>query len=90
MFLLAGMGLELERQFYHRTGRRVGGWAGRLWTWSWLLLCGYSITRGVAESGFLGGVRRSFEEDRAASPVEWVLYAAGVRPHPSSPLSRAE
>lgn len=86
MFLLTGLGLEAERQFHRWTGRRVSGWSGRIWTWAWFTFCGYFMMRGVAEIGWLGGIRQVFEEDRRTSPVEWVLYLAGARPHPSLPL----
>lgn len=86
MFLLTGLGMELERQFYRIMGRRVGGWTGRVWTWAWFTFCGYFMMRGVAEIGWLGGIRRVFAEDRRTSVVEWVLYLCGTSPHPSIPV----
>lgn len=85
-FLLAGLGGELERRFYRLTGKRVGGWPGRIWATSWFFLCTVILAKGLAESGYLGGVRRAYEEDRTISVVEWGLYALGIRPHPAKAL----
>lgn len=82
-FLLSGDGVEAERQFRRCTGKRVGGWAGRIWAWIAMLCCGYFMMRAMAEMGWLGGVRRCFFEDRRMSIVEWGLYIGGVRSHPS-------
>lgn len=86
MFLLIGVGLESERQYKRLTGKRVEGWAGRAWCWAWCLFCGSFMMRGLAEVGWLGGIRRTLAEDRTSSAVEWVLSAAGKRPHPFLPL----
>ncbi len=36
-FLLSGVGTFLEIAFKRITGRKVGGWVGRIWTWSYML-----------------------------------------------------
>ncbi|WVF71752.1 hypothetical protein IAT40_006560 [Kwoniella sp. CBS 6097] len=35
-FTLYGVGCILERIFKRITGKKVGGWSGRVWTWCWL------------------------------------------------------
>lgn len=37
-FLAQPVGLALERQWKHRTGRNVDGWTGRLWVALWILV----------------------------------------------------
>ncbi|KAL0569782.1 hypothetical protein V5O48_012174 [Marasmius crinis-equi] len=35
IFLLNGVGVMLEAGWYRLTGRKVGGWAGRIWMYAW-------------------------------------------------------
>lgn len=45
----------LERLFKKVTGgRRVGGLAGWVWCWSWLLGGGRWVVRGLRDSGVIG------------------------------------
>ena len=39
-FLMNGVGIILERVYKTLTGKQVGGFAGRIWTFSWLLIWG--------------------------------------------------
>lgn len=36
-FLLQSLAFVLEELYTRYTGRRVGGWAGRVWTYLWIL-----------------------------------------------------
>ncbi|WWC89596.1 uncharacterized protein L201_004521 [Kwoniella dendrophila CBS 6074] len=43
-FGLLGLGCILERQFYHSTNFKVGGYLGKIWMWNWLILSGEALT----------------------------------------------
>ncbi|KAI6009032.1 membrane bound O-acyl transferase family-domain-containing protein [Pisolithus marmoratus] len=50
-FGMMAVGVILERVFTRMTGRRVGGWIGRLWTMAWLLLWGSFMVDGFGRAG---------------------------------------
>jgi len=43
-FTLQGVTILLEKLFAKYTGRRVGGWTGRIWTYFWILVLGQMCT----------------------------------------------
>jgi hypothetical protein len=55
-FLLFGLGMTAEITFKRLTGRRVHGWPGRIWFWTFVIVC----ARGLVDAwlGFgVGGAR---------------------------------
>ncbi|KIK26735.1 hypothetical protein PISMIDRAFT_675660 [Pisolithus microcarpus 441] len=50
-FGMMAVGIILERVFTWVTGRRVGGWIGRLWTMAWLLVWGNIMVDGFGRAG---------------------------------------
>ncbi|KAH7926245.1 hypothetical protein BV22DRAFT_1009446 [Leucogyrophana mollusca] len=53
-FSMMGFGMILERVYMGVSGRKVGGWAGWVWTMFWLLLWGNFMVDAWAEAGMLG------------------------------------
>ena len=53
-FLMQGVGVVMEHAWKQATGRRVGGVAGWLWTFSWLVLWGHPMVDAWARKGLLG------------------------------------
>lgn len=53
-FLVSGIGISLEVAFKRLTGRRVRGWMGRIWTWSFMLYVARLCVRPWIEAG-MGG-----------------------------------
>lgn len=50
-FVLSGLGAALEATFRQVTGKRVGGFWGRLWTWTFAFYAGRGLAREGLESG---------------------------------------
>lgn len=53
-FILSGVGCGLEVTFKKVTGRKVRGWAGRVWTWVFLLTTGRWACSSWLDSGLAG------------------------------------
>jgi len=53
-YLANGIGCALEREYYRRTGRKVGGWVGWIWTWSVLLISGVPVAEHEYSNGWAG------------------------------------
>jgi hypothetical protein len=53
-YLMQGVGCILEALFTKATGRKVGGWAGWLWTMSWIVGWGSSMVDAYARLGLIG------------------------------------
>ncbi|KAG6330096.1 hypothetical protein ID866_8992 [Astraeus odoratus] len=53
-FGMMGVAIVLEHWFSLLTGRKVGGWVGRLWTVGWVLVWGSMIVDGLARAGLFG------------------------------------
>ena len=49
-----GVGCILEKMFTRATGQKVGGWAGWLWTFGWLLGWGNILSDSYGRAGFIG------------------------------------
>jgi len=52
LFTGSGVACVLERSFYHITGRKVGGWWGRFWTWRIM----YLLSAPIVEHEFSMGI----------------------------------
>lgn len=84
-FLLCGLGVLGERTFRRVSGRRVEGWAGRMWTWSWMVFAGTELVAHEYGTGWAGAMRGIFGQVRATSAVEWAVYALGLGRSPLGP-----
>jgi hypothetical protein len=83
-YLANGIGCALEREYYRRTGRKVGGWVGWIWTWSVLLISGVPVAEHEYSNGWAGVNRGELGKDRSLSLVEWVVYWLDMGSHPKS------
>lgn len=77
-----GIACALERHFLRRTGRKVGGLIGRIWTWSVLVLLIMPTADIQFSSGWLGMSRDILVRDRTTSMVEWIVYGLGYGKDP--------
>ncbi|CED83776.1 hypothetical protein [Phaffia rhodozyma] len=50
-FVLQAVPLVSERLFGEMTGKRVGGWSGRIWVWTWMILSGCRLVEGWSKCG---------------------------------------
>jgi hypothetical protein len=82
LFVGSGIGCILERQFYRFTGRRVDGFWGWLWTWSFLAVISAPNVDFEWSRGWQGCMRGTFEGFPVTSPVLWVAYWLGHGPSP--------
>ncbi|KAI6046703.1 hypothetical protein EDC04DRAFT_2887546 [Pisolithus marmoratus] len=64
-FGMMALGIIIEHVFKQVTGKRVGGWPGRVWTMAWLLMSGnMMVERFLRAGGFASG---------AAGPVKGIM-----------------
>ena len=84
-FLGSAAGILLERAYYHATGRRVGGWAGRVWTWTFTAVVSWDLVEHEWSSGWAGDMRGELATSPESSAVEWAVYALGWGPRPLNP-----
>lgn len=77
-----GVVCALERGYGKLTGRRVGGWAGRIWMWSCMLVVSEPIVAHMYANGWAGCMRGSYGTMRWMSLVEWSVWALGLGPSP--------
>ncbi|KAI6151250.1 hypothetical protein BKA82DRAFT_4125575 [Pisolithus tinctorius] len=68
-FGMMALGIIVERMFMQMTGRRVGGWIGRVWTMAWLLVWGNSIVDGFARAGLFA----CWDPFITAAPAKWIV-----------------
>ncbi|KAF8064409.1 hypothetical protein FPV67DRAFT_221191 [Lyophyllum atratum] len=54
-FIVNGIGVLLEHIWRSVTGRRVGGWCGRIWTYIWIVGWGHFLVEAWAVKGFMSG-----------------------------------
>jgi hypothetical protein len=78
-YLAQGIGCIGERAFYKTTGRRVKGWWGRAWLYSWILLTGWGMVNEYYRIGWVGMMRGKLVEG-GTSPAEWLARWAGIAP----------
>lgn len=79
-----GVGCIAERAFYRLTGRRVGGIAGWIWTWTFMYLTALPTVEHEYASGWVGVMRDVLSKKPEQSLVVWAVYALGWGPHPMS------
>jgi len=74
-FFISGVGAALEVAFKRMTGRKVSGWAGRLWTWSFMLLTARMAARSWFDAGAAGNqTTPSTGPGRLAEPIAgWII-----------------
>ncbi|ORY31802.1 hypothetical protein BCR39DRAFT_525445 [Naematelia encephala] len=79
-----GLGCVIERAYYKRTGRRVGGVTGWIWTCAFVMLTAVPMVELEYSNGWAGTMRDSLARDRSLSPVEWIVYLLGWGKHPKA------
>ena len=60
-FVMHGVGVALERLFERLTGRRVGGFGGFLWMWTWQIIWGNPLVDAMARKGVIARSEFFFE-----------------------------
>ncbi|KAI6138545.1 hypothetical protein BKA82DRAFT_4235258, partial [Pisolithus tinctorius] len=68
-FGMMALGIIVEHTFTQMTGRKVGGWIGRVWTMAWLLVWGNMIVDGFARAGLFA----SWDPFITAAPARWIV-----------------
>lgn len=53
-FIINGVGILVEHIWRSLTGRRVGGWVGRVWTLAWVIGWGHALVEAWATRGLIG------------------------------------
>ncbi len=81
-FVGSGIGCALERQFYRITGKRVGGFWGAVWTWTFVLVVSIPIMDYEWSSGWAGVMRGELAKTPRMSIVEWAVWGLGMGPRP--------
>ncbi|TCD66911.1 hypothetical protein EIP91_000750 [Steccherinum ochraceum] len=74
-FALQGIAILAEKIYFQWSGRRVGGWIGRLWTYMWILVIGQICTdawlsRGLGHTVFI---------PTPISPAEHIIIPLGKK-----------
>lgn len=81
-YLSQGIGCILERYFRNITGKRVGGWSGRIWLWSFMIISCGGMVGEYYRVGWVGMMRGALVE-HGLSPAEglasWVGLAAKAK-----------
>lgn len=77
-FTIGAMGCMVERQFYHWTGKKVGGWTGRIWGIFVLTIGAYPVVKMWVNTGWSAVVRATFDEDGGFSLVEFIAERIGL------------
>lgn len=72
LFLLSGVGAALEITFRKFTGRRVRGWAGRVWMYGWMLMTSRSALAAWLDAGVGGCWLTRRQGLEGLRPGEWV------------------
>lgn len=55
-FVLQAIPLALEKAWGKIVGKNVGGWAGRVWVWTWMIGSGARLVEGWAKAGVFGSM----------------------------------
>ena len=77
LYLSQGIGCILERYFRNITGKRVGGWIGRIWLWSFMIIgCGGMVGE-YYRVGWVGMMRGALVQN-GMSPAEGLARWAGL------------
>ncbi|KAI6151254.1 hypothetical protein BKA82DRAFT_4125654 [Pisolithus tinctorius] len=74
-FGMMALGIIIEHTFTQMTGRKVGGWIGRVWTMAWLLVWGSMIMDGFARAGLFACWRPFITAAAAKWTVEHYVTA---------------
>ena len=74
-FVLSGFGVSFEAAFRRITGRRVRGWTGRIWTWTFMLIAARLSVRPWFEAGVGGSyLTPSSGPGRLSVPISrWIV-----------------
>lgn len=72
-----------EREYKRRTGNKVGGAVGWIWTWTVLFLVAQPSMDVELGTGWAGCMRHTFAIQPEMSPVVWLVWAAGYGPSPA-------
>ena len=73
------MGCLIERGYYKLTGKKVGGWFGRVWVIGWFTIIARPMVFFEAEYGWIrNGIIFSQEAKGEDSMINWVIYALGL------------
>jgi hypothetical protein len=78
-YLSQGMGCILERAVYKITGKKVGGWLGRMWMWTWLVVTGQGMVGEYYRIGWVGMMRGTFVLN-GFSPADGLGRWIGIAP----------
>jgi len=78
-YLSQGIGCILERAFYKVTGRKVGGWWGRVWMWVWVMGTGSGMVEEYYRIGWVGMMRGTLVLN-GLSPAEGLGRWLGISP----------
>jgi hypothetical protein len=76
-YFLQGIGCIFERLYRQCTGRRVGGWSGRVWTWTWMILTAGTMVVEYYRTGWVGMMRGKLHEG-GMSPADGLARWIGV------------
>lgn len=71
-----------EREYKKRTGRKVCGVLGRIWTWTVLFVIAQPSMDVDLGSGWVGCMRHTFAHQPEYSPVVWLMWAFDLGPSP--------
>ncbi|KAI6046699.1 hypothetical protein EDC04DRAFT_3102774 [Pisolithus marmoratus] len=74
-FGMMAIGVIIEHAFAQMTGRRVGGWIGRVWMVVWLLIWGNMMVDGHARAGFFASSNTFVTATPAKGIVEHYVTA---------------
>jgi hypothetical protein len=77
-FVPNALGCIGERLFRQITGKRVGGWWGRIWMWSVVLYFSQAWVEEDLASGWAGSMRGGIKPEQ--SIVVWAMSALGLGP----------
>jgi hypothetical protein len=78
-YLSQGIGCILERAVYKVTGKKVGGWLGRMWMWTWLVFTGKGMVEEYYRIGWVGMMRGTLVLN-GLSPAEGLGRWLGIAP----------
>lgn len=64
------------------TGRKVRGWAGRIWTWSVMIAASWWMVNEHYKIGWVGLMREGVRGEK--SPAEWAVHLLGLGARPGA------
>lgn len=86
MFMAPALLCSAERLYKNITGKRVGGWAGRIWVWVGFVVCMYPGVVSLTENGWVAALRNEIAGEK--SVVEVVLWKLGWTGQPVKNLAQ--